>query len=130
MWNALKVGVIIGSFVAAGHGLANAIPTDRVVNEIRHVRIVRHNPPPFRDRIVYRLPGDSVKPVDAKAICSGSLPAQVVSSVLNGEGNNHVTWVTVTPVGSDVRVFCHKTGDYTQDWTAGVVVALPNAEND
>lgn len=81
------------------------------------------NPPKvvYRNRDVFRIPGQEYAPVNPKEICGGSRPVQILTIDVVSKDSEATTWVIVKPMGSMIKITCSIPGDLHDFWKIGDV---------
>jgi hypothetical protein len=118
------IGACMAGFIVVGGVIDRFIPVkQRVVQEV----VTKDTKVVYKERVIYRTPGQDLAPVNPKAICSGASPLQIdkMSVQTNDKDkDDSTTWVVGHVPGSRVLVTCGQPGAYDDFWKVGDIVQM------
>jgi hypothetical protein len=128
----LFTGLVLGSLIGAVIIIAKSIPVTRK-EKVEKVVVLKYKKPPsvvYRDKIVYRIPGRDLEPIDTKSACQGGVALIMDQVTTNGKDKEVTTWILGHVPGSKVQITCRIPGHFADFYKRGSIVQLPaNGEN-
>lgn len=117
-------GAVLGGLIGAGILIARSIPVTRKEN-VEKVVVLKYKKPPqiiYKDKIVYKVPGQEYAAINPDDVCKGKMPAEILSIDINTKDSADTTWLILRPVGRLIKVTCSISGNLDQFWKVGDVV--------